>query len=220
MIGLTAKSKEASGKRLHIALGVFVLIARSVCAQEAALAEKIRDVSPDGKFALRISYDQTEDELIGAKNDPGEHRSPDGIFSRAITEIDLVSLPAKEKVVELYKPDLGMNFGEVTVLWTTDSRWFAYYKTELRTGYTSVFHERDSKFVKVADYNKLHAKFDADIRSEWVKPIEWVKPGVLILQHEASGKNHVKFEFTARIDAEGNVQVIDQKKLKLKPETD
>ena len=85
------------------------------------MAEKIRDVSPDQKFALRISYDQKEDELFAAKNDPGEHRLPDGMFSRAVAEIDLVSLPAKEKVVELFKPDLGMNFGDIILLWSSDS---------------------------------------------------------------------------------------------------
>ena len=99
---------------------------RVVCAEDATLSEKIRDVSPDQKFGLRISYDQKEDERIAAKNDPGEHRLSDGMFSQAVVEIDLVSLPAKEKVVELFKPDLGTNFGDITLLWSTDSRWFAY----------------------------------------------------------------------------------------------
>jgi hypothetical protein len=205
-----------------MALATFILIPKPFFAEETALGEKIRDVSPDQKFALRISYDQKENERIAAqaKNDPGEHPLPDGMFSRAVTEIDLVSLPAKEKIVELYKPDLGMNFGDITLLWTTDSRWFAFYCTELRTGYTSVFNGRDGKFVKLADYDKLHVKFNADIRSEWVSPIKWVKPGVLILQHEASGKDHVKFEFTATMDPQGKVHLSNQKKLKVNPDTD
>ena len=217
---MSCRITNACGPR--ITLTAFILIARSVCAEEPALAEKIRDVSPDQKFALRISYDQKENERIAAqaKNDPGEHPLADGMFSRAVMEIDLVSLPAKEKVVELYKPDLGTNFGDITFLWTTDSRWFAFYYSELRTGYTSVFNQRDGNFVKVADYDKLHAKFDADIRNEWVIPIKWVKPGVLILQHEAIGKDHVKFEFTATIDTQGKVHVSNQKRLKPKPDTD
>ena len=55
---------------------------RVVCAEDATLSEKIRDVSPDQKFGLRISYDQKEDERIAAKNDPGEHRLTDGIFRK------------------------------------------------------------------------------------------------------------------------------------------
>jgi hypothetical protein len=42
------------------------------------------------------------------------------------------------------------------------------------------------------------------------------QPGVLILQHEAIGNDHVKFEFTASIDDEGKVHVTSQKRLKLK----
>ena len=204
--------------RFHIALSALILVSKSFSAEEPVLGEKIRDISPDQKFALRISYDQKENERIAAqaKKDPGEHPLPDGMFSRAVTEIDLVSLPAKEKVLELYKPDLGTNFGDLKLLWTSDSRWFAFYYSELRTGYTSVFHEQDGKFTKVADYDQLHANFNADFRNEWVTPIKWVKPGVLILQHEAIGNDHVKFEFTARIDDDGKVHVIGQKKLKLK----
>src|SRR5437762_5460317 len=131
--------------RFHIALSALILVSKSFSAEEPVLAEKIRDVSPDQKFALRISYDQKENERIAAqaKNDPGEHTLADGMFSRAVMEMDLVSLPAKAKVVELYTPDLGTNFGDITFLWTTDSRWFAFYYSELRTGYTSVFNQRD-----------------------------------------------------------------------------
>jgi len=205
---------------IRIAVATFVLVARSVCAEDAALAEKIRDVSPDQKFALRISYDQKEDERIAAQNDPGEHRLSDGMFSRAVAEIDLVSLPAKEKVLELFKPDLGTNFGDITLLWSADSRWFAFYDTQLGTGDTDVYTDRDGKFVKVNSSSKdLSAKVKGDFRNEWIRPIKWVKPGVLVLEDEAIGNSgHVKFELTARIDADGSVEVINKKKLKVKPE--
>ena len=207
---------------IRIALVTFILVARSVCAEDAALAEKTRDVSPDQKFALRISYDQKEDERIAAKNDPGEHRLPEGMFSRAVAEIDLVSLPAKEKVVELFKPDLGTNFGDITLLWSADSRWFAYYNSQLGTGDTDVYTDRDGKFVKVNSSSKdLSAKVKGDFRNEWIRPIKWVNPGVLVLEDEAIGNSgHVKFELTAKIDADGSVHMMSKKKLKVKPETE
>ena len=95
--------------QFHVTLSALILVSKPFSAEEPVLGEKIRDTSPDQKFALRISYDQKENERIAAqaKKDPGEHPLPDGMFSRAVTEIDLVSLPAKEKVLELYKPDLG-----------------------------------------------------------------------------------------------------------------
>ena len=204
-----------------IALAAFILIAKSVCGEDQALGEKIRDVSPDQKFALRISYDEKENERLAAelKNDPGEHRLSDGMFSRAVTEIDLVSLPAKEKLVELYNPGLGMNFGDITLLWSADSRWFAFYVTQLGTGDTQVYNEQDGKFVKV-NSNDVHAKFKGDFRHEWIRPTKWVKPGMLIIEDEATGNGgHVKFEVTVSIDAKGIVHVINQKKLTLKPET-
>jgi hypothetical protein len=208
--------------RLQLALATFVLAARSVCADDAALAEKIRDISPDQKFALRISYDQKEDGRIAAQNDPGEHRLSDGMFSRAVAEIDLVSLPEREKVVELFKPDLGMNFGDITLLWSADSLWFAYYNSELGTGDTYVYTLRDGKFLKVNSSGKdLRAKIKGDFRNEWIRPIKWTNPGVLVLEDEAIGNSgHVKFELTARINPDGGAHVINQKKLKVKPETE
>jgi len=115
---------------------------------------------------------------------------------------------------------LGTNFGDITLLWSADSRWFAFYDTQLGTGDTDVYTDRDGKFVKVNSSSKdLSAKVKGDFRNEWIRPIKWVKPGVLVLEDEAIGNSgHVKFELTARIDADGSVEVINKKKLKVKPE--
>ena len=144
------------------------------------------------------------------------------MFSRAVAEIDLVSLPAKEKVVELFKPDLGMNFGDITLLWSADSRWFAHYDTQLGTGDTDVYTDRDGKFVKVNSSSKdLSAKVKGDFRNEWIRPIKWVSPSELVLEDEAIGNSgHVKFELTAKIDADSNVHMVSKKKLKAKTQTD
>jgi hypothetical protein len=208
---------------LHVVLATFIVIPKPFFAEEPALAEKIHDSSPDQKFALRISYDQKENERLVAelKYDPGEHVLPDGMFSRAVTEIDLVSLPAKEKLVELYKPELGMNFGDITLLWSTDSQWCAFYVTQLGTGDTQVYKQQDGKFAKInSGADDLHVKLKGDFRNEWIRPIKWVKPGLLILEDEATGNSgHVKFELTVTLDAGGKVHVLSQKKLKVKADT-
>jgi hypothetical protein len=51
--------------------GFLVVLAHPIGAQESTAAEKIRDVSPDKKFAMRIRYDaETNKQLIeGEKAD-------------------------------------------------------------------------------------------------------------------------------------------------------
>lgn len=208
---------------IYPAIAVLVLLVHPVGAQENGVAEKIRDVSPDGKFAMRISYDEKENEHRAAesKDDPGEHPLPDGMFSAAITAIDLISMASKEKVAQLLPSNsVGNEFGDLTLMWSADSQWCAFYDSELRTGYTSVFNQRDGKFVQLGDQDNLHAKFKGDVRNEWVRPIKWNKPGVLVLEHTAFGRDSEKewrFEITVSFDATGKVQVISQKKLKPKP---
>ena len=76
------------------------------------------------------------------------------------------------------------------------------------------------KWVQVNSSSKdLSAKVKGDFRNEWIRPIKCVSPGVLMLEDEAIGNSgHVKFELTAKIDANGSVRVMSKKKLKVKPE--
>ena len=76
--------------------------------------------------------------------------------------------------------------------------------------------------MKVNSSSKdLSAKVKGDFRNEWIRPMKWVNPGVLVLEEEAIGNSgHVKFELTAKIDADGSVQMMSKKKLKVKPETE
>jgi hypothetical protein len=206
-------------------IAAFALVASHANAEaaEKTNSEKIRDVSSDGKFAMQISYDQKENEHRAAesKDQPGEHPLPDGMFSAAVTAIDLISLPSKEKVAQLLPSNsLGTNFGDLTLIWSADSHWCAFYDSELGTGYTSVFNEQDGKFVKLGDQDNLHANFKGNVRNEWVTPIKWIKPGVLVLEHWAfglDGEKEWRFEVTVSFDAGGKVHVISQKKLKPKP---
>jgi hypothetical protein len=79
-------------------------------AQETPEFEKIRNVSPDKKFAARISGS-------------GEPEDPENIDSSLITAIDIVSLPAKEVVVSLGSGEGLENF---KLVWSSDSKWFAF----------------------------------------------------------------------------------------------
>jgi hypothetical protein len=63
-------------------VGLPLVSSTSIHAQEAPAFEKIRDVSPDGKFALRISCN-------------GKPANPNHIDPNLITAAELVSLPSK-----------------------------------------------------------------------------------------------------------------------------
>jgi hypothetical protein len=55
-------------------------------AEESPRFEKIREVSPDGKFAVRISCSS-------------EPEDPDNIDRSLMTSVELVSLPSKKEAV-------------------------------------------------------------------------------------------------------------------------
>jgi hypothetical protein len=132
--------------------------------------EKIRDTSPDGKFAMRIQCDS-------------EPADPENIGCAVITAIDLVSLPDKKIVASLLpRDDVGSTFSEVTLLWSSDSRWCAFYYAQPRVGYTSVFHVAGASVKAVNKPYDLIAKVMGDVRNEYIKPIKWLKPGFLQLE--------------------------------------
>jgi hypothetical protein len=64
-------------------VGLLFASTQPIYAQESPAFEKIRDVSPDGKFALRISCSS-------------EPEDPGNIERELITAVELVSLPSKE----------------------------------------------------------------------------------------------------------------------------
>jgi hypothetical protein len=68
-------------------VGLLFVSTQPIYAQGSPAFEKIRDISPDGKFALRISSSEPED--------------PDNIDSSLITAVDLVSLPSKEVLTNI-----------------------------------------------------------------------------------------------------------------------
>ena len=80
--------------RLWGLLGLLLLLTQPNYAEESPGFEKIRDVSPDGKFGVRISC-------------VGEPEDPSNIDSSLITAVELVSLPPKKVVMNVGQPYVG-----------------------------------------------------------------------------------------------------------------
>ena len=175
-----------------------------IFAEESPGFEKIRDVSPDGKFAVRI--------LCSAEpEDPDKYIDPS-----LITAVELVSLPSKRNVITLLK-NTEVSSGYEGSVWSKDSNWFAFSFSTVRFSDTSVYHRSGGNF---ADFSSDELRVDAkgDVRNEYVRPIRWVKPGVLLLEQydifRGGDGEDATYRFTARFDEKtGKFQVISKKKV-------
>jgi hypothetical protein len=87
-------------------VGLLFVSTQSIYVQESPAFEKIRDVSPDGKFALRISC-------------TSEPADPDNIDLDLTTAAELVLLPSKNNVIK------GRNYsGSVPdLIWSKGANW-------------------------------------------------------------------------------------------------
>jgi hypothetical protein len=191
------------------ALSAVLLIALSVAIEQAAAQddkswEKIRDNSPDQKFAVRIKCES-------------EPEDPEHIDSVLITAIDLVSLPSKKVAAKLLPyDDVGTHFEDVTLIWSSDSKWCAFYHSAPRVGYTTVFRRHGDKFVAANKPQKLMIHLQGDVRNEYVRPVKWVQPDVLALKQITifRGDAEANHEFTARFDSKtGKFQVTSKKEI-------
>jgi hypothetical protein len=204
------------------------------------LAEKIRDISPDKKFAMRISYDAQKYRQMfpAAKSDAGKASAAlqrgikEEYFSATIKAIELVSLPQKLVVAEL--PWDG-SADQTSLTWSRDSRWCAFYAETARWGLTWIYHLRDNKFVPLSEKGQLGVDVessaretwgtplevdeeDNELRREWLKPIRWVKPGVLLLEQSLIFRGFDAGEATYRLTAAfdektGKFRIISKKKV-------
>jgi hypothetical protein len=112
-------------------------------AQESAGFEKIRDVSPDGKFAVRISCSS-------------ELEDPSNIDSSLITGVELVSLPSRKVVVNIGQDDAD---SAPHLTWSSDSEWFAFPLSEgHRVTSTAVYHCSGDNFTRF-ETEELRSKF-------------------------------------------------------------
>ncbi len=207
--------------------------------QNAGLAEKIRDISPNKKFAMRISYDAEmyRQMFPAAKSDAGkasaalERGIKEQYFSATIKAIELVSLPEKLVVAEL--PWDG-SADQTSLTWSRDSNWCAFYASTARWGLTWIYHLRDDKLVPVSESvqpgvdvegsgrktwaTPLEVDVEGDVRREWLKPIRWVKPGLLLLEQSVIFRDADAGEATYRLtaafdDKTGKFQIVSKKKV-------
>jgi DUF971 family protein len=200
-----------------------LFIAASLCFSGAAVAgqaadgEKIRDISPDGQFALRISYDeQLNKEMIERTKAYAER-----IFPDAIKGVDLVAIPSKKSVTNLFDSENSM--GDITLLWSADSKWFAFYHCSPRVGDTAIYHRSGDEFAPAGDTDTDHLRVSAtkkfehgDLHSEYVHPIRWTKPGVLVLEQISHYREQgdETFQFTVGIDPKsGKFRILSKKKV-------
>jgi hypothetical protein len=154
-------------------VGLLFVWTPPIHAEESPAFEKIRNVSPDGKFAVRVSCSS-------------EAEDPDDIDSNLITAVDLVSLPSKNAVM-----NIGQN-GEgraPDVIWCKDSEWFAFPLSEGgRVINTHVYHRSGDDFS----------------RNEYIKPVRWIKPDVLLLEQfdifRGWTAEDATYQFTAKFD--------------------
>ncbi len=144
---------------------LFALAWLSIClfTEAANSKEIIRDKSPDGKFALRIT---------------GE----DGGWSAGI-----IDLKSKEDVVSL---EIYQNFTEEAHLfWSKDSQRVAYFEPDRRGGGTTIYFRKDSKFEQVELPELPECKHSGAKEETYVKTIEsttkpqqWLSSGALVIK--------------------------------------
>ena len=198
---------------------MLLVSARLICAQEPSLAEKIRDISPDKKFAMRIWYDAEmfrkmfptpESDAKGTASEL-EQGMREQYFSDTISDVELVSLPQKRVVAKL-----PWAVCHPTLVWSRDSKWSAFYCSPHRAGYTTVYHHHGDRFVKINESDELRVDIEGDVRSEWVEPIRWTQPGVLLLKQSSMVRNdgETKLQFIAAFDSKtGKFRIISKKKI-------
>jgi len=128
--------------RLPDLLAWLLISTQVINAQESAKFEKIRDVSPDKKFAVRIS----------PNGDPGRYQ-----------QVELVSLPSKKVVLRLPQNYDG---AASNVIWSADSKWFAFPLSDgPRVTYTHVYHRSGDEISEFKTDN-LQVDAKGDVRNE------------------------------------------------------
>ena len=183
-------------------MGLLFVLTQPSYAQESSAFEKIRDVSPDGKFALRISCSS-------------EPEDPNDIDSNLITAVDLVSLPSKNVVVSIGQNDGG---SAPDLIWSRDTEWFAFPLSEgHRVTDTHVYHRSGDDFSPL-ETGDLRVDAKGDVRNEYVKPVRWVKSGVLLLEQfdifRGGDGEEATYQFTAKFDPKtGKFQITSKKKV-------
>ena len=193
-------------RRIGSALALASLVAcTSALADEIPSAEKITNLSPDKKFAVRIAYDPS---LLSEDREE--------IPADATRKLELIAMPSEEVVLDFSEEEGGL---QGKVIWSQDSRWFAYaLSLGQRVTEARVCHRSGYSFEKLkTEY--LGVDDGGDVRNEYVTPLRWVKPGTLVLEQFSifrGGAGDAKIQFTVRFDEHGKFQVVSKKKIREK----
>jgi hypothetical protein len=183
-------------------VGCLLILTQSTYGEDPGKIEKIRDISPDHKFAMRIWCSE-------------EPEDANNIDSNLITAVELVSLPSKQIVMSLSQDYSG---NVANLVWSSDSKWFALSNSSgPRVSDTEVYHRSGDKFDELKTED-LRADVKGDIRNEYVRPIRWAKPGVLVLEQVSMFRggeiDDAEIQFTASFDEKtGKFHVISKKRL-------
>jgi hypothetical protein len=177
-------------------------------AEDEESGEKIVSVSPDKKFAVRITYDPSFSEQYAEKLEGG-------ITAEATQGIDLVTMPTKEVALDLRGEEGALD----KAAWSPDSKWFAYgLSLGPRVTETRVCHRKGDKFEQLHTEN-LSVESGGDTRNQYIKPVKWLSPGTLVLEQMEifrGGAGDSTIQFTVKFDDQGKFKVINKKKVKSK----
>jgi hypothetical protein len=144
-----------------------------------------------------------------------EPEDPNNIDSSLITAIEVVSLPSKKVVVNVSE---GNEVSAPNVIWSPDSRWFAFPFSEgHRVTDTYIYHRSGDDFSRF-ETEELRVDAKGDVRNEYVKPVRWIKPGVLLLEQfdifRGEDSEDATYQFTAKFDEKtGKFQITSKKKV-------
>lgn len=189
-------------------MGLLLLSTQPIYAEDSPGFETIRDVSPGGKFAVRISCSRQPEDA-------------ENIDPNSIRAIEIVSLPAKEVVGTLLVGTAPSEhiYDGFHVVWSSDSKWCAFFSMmSPREGDTAVYHLQGDKFVPL-DTEKMSVDVKGDVRNEYIEPMRWVKPGTLLLKQHTIFRGDAgdsTIQFTVRFDENGKFHVVSKKKVRSK----
>src|SRR5207247_3974956 len=90
----------------------------------------------------------------------------------------ICALSSKINVMDLQNNDCSAS----RVIWTPDSNWLVFSSSSgTRVTDTYVYHRSGDDFGEVKTEN-LQVDVKGDVRNQYVTPLRWVKPAVLLLE--------------------------------------
>lgn len=104
------------------------------------------------------------------------------------------------------------------LIWSSDSKWVAFPVSEgHRVTETQVYHRSGEELTQIEAGN-LRVDVEGDVRNEYIKPLRWIKPGVLLLEQfdifRGGNGQDATYQFTAKFDEKtGKFQVASKKKI-------